>query len=227
MTITLLKSRLTVPYTINGKIFYLTKEQIQAHLDKEYHIKKAEEEYKRLAMTKTNVINIVQEEAKKTGIDPKKVISAKAGEKFKKAQDVDVQVYKRQSTKKVKRLTELNKKRVEQYMWTMSNRLKLKPITDLKIHPNYKPAILIVYINNDKRNFEVHIPFNFRDFGITELDELGPIIEKKKNSIVKDMMTSLGKRFGLKLRKLIVEHPDQKKLKSKKVKLEALGYKLD
>ncbi|GJY11512.1 hypothetical protein Tco_0379697 [Tanacetum coccineum] len=34
-------------------------------------------------------------------------------------------------------------------------------------------------------------------------------------------------RFSLKLRKLIAEHPDQEKLKSKKVKLEALGYNLD
>ncbi|GJX62070.1 hypothetical protein Tco_0294970 [Tanacetum coccineum] len=34
-------------------------------------------------------------------------------------------------------------------------------------------------------------------------------------------------RFSMKLRKLIAEHPDQEKLKSKKVKLEALGYKMD
>ncbi|GJS67112.1 hypothetical protein Tco_0681676 [Tanacetum coccineum] len=34
-------------------------------------------------------------------------------------------------------------------------------------------------------------------------------------------------RFGLKLKKLITEHPDQEKLQSKKVKLEAIGYKLD
>ncbi|GJT00840.1 hypothetical protein Tco_0822009 [Tanacetum coccineum] len=34
-------------------------------------------------------------------------------------------------------------------------------------------------------------------------------------------------RFSIKLRKLIAEHPDQEKLKSKKVKLEALGYKMD
>ncbi|GJZ52342.1 hypothetical protein Tco_0606857 [Tanacetum coccineum] len=31
-------------------------------------------------------------------------------------------------------------------------------------------------------------------------------------------------RFSLKLRKMIANHPDQDKLKSKKVKLEALGY---
>nr|GEX75538.1 hypothetical protein [Tanacetum cinerariifolium] len=67
-----------VPYTINGKLFYLTEEQILAHMDKEDQIKKAEKEAKRLAMTKNEVIKIVQEEAEKIGIDPKKVISAKA-----------------------------------------------------------------------------------------------------------------------------------------------------
>ncbi|GJY02125.1 hypothetical protein Tco_0360277 [Tanacetum coccineum] len=34
-------------------------------------------------------------------------------------------------------------------------------------------------------------------------------------------------RFYQKLRELIAKHPDQEKLKSKRVKLEALGYKLD
>ncbi|GJQ93180.1 hypothetical protein Tco_0004319 [Tanacetum coccineum] len=34
-------------------------------------------------------------------------------------------------------------------------------------------------------------------------------------------------RFCQKLRELIAKHPDQEKLKSKRVKLEAVGYKLD
>ncbi|GJU88702.1 hypothetical protein Tco_1301125 [Tanacetum coccineum] len=34
-------------------------------------------------------------------------------------------------------------------------------------------------------------------------------------------------RFSMKLRKLIAEYPDQENLKSKKVKLEALGYNMD
>ncbi|GKC11161.1 hypothetical protein Tco_1007943, partial [Tanacetum coccineum] len=34
-------------------------------------------------------------------------------------------------------------------------------------------------------------------------------------------------RFGMKIKKLIAEHPDQEKLKSKKVKLEALGYEMN
>nr|GEZ26255.1 uncharacterized mitochondrial protein AtMg00810-like [Tanacetum cinerariifolium] len=123
----------------------------------------------------------------KIGIDQKKVIGAKAGKKFKKAHDAKMQVYKRKHTKKVKRLTELNKKRAEQYMWTMSNRLNPELITYVKIHPNSNPALLTVYRNNDKRDFDVHNPFKFADFGITKLDELDPIIEKKKNSIVKDL----------------------------------------
>ncbi|GKD79075.1 hypothetical protein Tco_1341696 [Tanacetum coccineum] len=43
-------------------------------------------------------------------------------------------------------------------------------------------------------------------------------------SIIK---TSENARFGLKLKKLIVEHANQEKLPSKKVKLEVVGYKLD
>nr|GEV31974.1 hypothetical protein [Tanacetum cinerariifolium] len=148
----------------------------------------------------------------------------------------------------------------------------------------------------DKRNFDVQNPFNFGDFGVTEWDELREIIPKKKNQVVKCLMTSFSKRyerlrtipeelgiksnlpaleepeygmffidvfgdeafsrmngihkvnietlltylvmasnittpknvrFCLKLRKLIETHPDQEKLKYKKVKLESVGYKLD
>ncbi|GJU67247.1 hypothetical protein Tco_1253506 [Tanacetum coccineum] len=184
-------------------------------------------------------------------------------------------------------------------MWTMTNRIKPEPITDVRIHPNTKHIVASVFRNNDKINFDVHNPFKFTNFGITELDKLGPIIQKKKYSGVKDLMTSLRKRyerlkkipeelgiqsallapvpeqassqtsgrkrkhmelepefkedihkvgmdslvsylvmasmvkteenarFSLKLRKLIVDQPDQEKLKSKKVKLEALGYHVE
>ncbi|GJU07800.1 retrovirus-related pol polyprotein from transposon TNT 1-94 [Tanacetum coccineum] len=143
-----------VPYMINEKMHYLTNDEINSHLEKEDKIKKAAEEAKRLEITNTKVIKIVQEEAEKIGIDPKKIISAKAGEKFKKAQDAKIQVHKRQHTKKAKRLMELNKKRFEQYKWTISSRLNPEPNTDVKIHPNSKPAVLTVYKNNDKRNFQ-------------------------------------------------------------------------
>ncbi|GKD50652.1 hypothetical protein Tco_1279628 [Tanacetum coccineum] len=49
-----------------------------------------------------------------------------------------------------------------------------------------------------------------------------------KNLIAASMVKSTeNARFSMKLRKLIAEHLDQEKLKSKKVKLEALGYKMD
>ncbi|GJV60604.1 retrovirus-related pol polyprotein from transposon TNT 1-94 [Tanacetum coccineum] len=190
------------------------------------------------------------------------------------------EVLKREHSKKVKLLTKLNRRRAEEYMWTMTNRIKHEGISDVRIHPNTKPIVASVFRDNDKRNFNVHQPIKFLDFGIIELDELGPIIQKKKNFVVKDMMTSLRKRyerlnkilkelgiqsglpapafqrwddihkvrvdslvsylvmalmvktkknarFSLKLRKMIVDHLDQDKLKSKKVKLEALGYVRD
>ena len=40
-------------------------------------------------------------------------------------------------------------------------------------------------------------PFRFADFGITELDELGPIIAKKNNVVVKYLLKSLGIRYDL------------------------------
>ncbi|GJV76335.1 hypothetical protein Tco_1507919 [Tanacetum coccineum] len=91
-------------------------------------INKVAEEGRLFEMNKPEVIKVVHEEAKNIGINPKTIISAKAG--------------------------------------TMT-----------------------------KRNFEVHNPFRFADFRLTELDELGPIIGKKKNSIVKDLMASFSKRY--------------------------------
>ncbi|GKF57201.1 hypothetical protein Tco_0170738, partial [Tanacetum coccineum] len=42
-----------------------------------------------------------------------------------------------------------------------------------------------------------------------------------------NITTAENTRLCLKLRKMIENHPDQEKLKSKKVKLESVGYKLD
>ncbi|GJQ97698.1 hypothetical protein Tco_0008837 [Tanacetum coccineum] len=126
-------------------------------------------------------VSFIHEEASNLGIDPKVLASAKGGQEFKKIQDAKLKVLNREHSQKVKRQMELRKKRLEHYMWTTSSRLKPKPITDVKIHPNTKPAVLTVYKGNDRRNFDVHNPFKFADFGVTELDELGPIIEKKKN----------------------------------------------
>ncbi|GKE45417.1 hypothetical protein Tco_1472701 [Tanacetum coccineum] len=148
-------------------------------------MKKTAEEEKLLAMSRPEVTKVV-------------------GETFKKARDAEHEVLKREHSKKVKRLTELNRRRAEEYMWTMTNKIKPEPITDVRIHPNTKPIVAYVFRNNDKRNFDVYNPFKFTDFGITKLDELGPIIQKKNNFVVKDLMISLSKRYE-RLKKILEE----------------------
>ncbi|GJU67246.1 hypothetical protein Tco_1253505, partial [Tanacetum coccineum] len=91
-----------VEFLINGKIVYLTKQEILEYWGKEGKMKKAVEEAKLLAMSRPEVIKVVCEEAKKLGIDPKEAISIMAGETFKKAQDVEHEVLKRDHSKKVK-----------------------------------------------------------------------------------------------------------------------------
>ncbi|GJU36012.1 hypothetical protein Tco_1184366 [Tanacetum coccineum] len=84
-----------VPYMINGKMYYLTDKEMQAHLDREEKLRKVVEEERLLSITKPEAIKVVQEEAEKIGLDPKKIASTKAGEKFKKARDAEHEVLKR------------------------------------------------------------------------------------------------------------------------------------
>nr|GFB87224.1 hypothetical protein [Tanacetum cinerariifolium] len=116
--------------------------------DKEEEIKKAEEEVRLNAISKTEIIKVVCEESKKLGIHPKEAITTKAGELFKKAQEAKHDVLKRQHTEK-----------------------------------------------RGGRNFDVHKPFLFGAFGISELDKLREIIPKKKNRVLKDLMNSLSRRY--------------------------------
>ncbi|GJU99296.1 hypothetical protein Tco_1328567 [Tanacetum coccineum] len=184
-----------VPYMINGKMCYLTDKEMQAYLDREEKLKNAAEEERLLAISKPEEIKVVQEEAEKIILDPKKIASAKAGEKFKKAQDAEHQVLKREHTEKVRKSLELRKHKFENYMWTINSRLKPETITDIKIHPKTKPVVITVYRGTDGRNFDVHKPFAFGAFGISELDELREIIPKKKNAVVQDLMNSLSQRY--------------------------------
>ncbi|GKB25140.1 hypothetical protein Tco_0864541 [Tanacetum coccineum] len=63
---------------------------------------------------------------------------------------------------------------------------------------------MTVYRGTDGRTFDVHNPFAFGDFGISELDELGEIIPKKKNVVVKDLMNSLSQRYE-RIKKILEE----------------------
>nr|GEW35086.1 hypothetical protein [Tanacetum cinerariifolium] len=152
-----------VEFIINRRTVYLTEQEIQDYWDKEEQIKKAKEEAKINVISKTEIIKVIREEAKKLGIRPKKEISTKAGELFKKSQDAEHEIY-----------------------------------------PKTKPVVITVYRGTDGRNFNVHKPFLFGAFGISELDELREIIPKKKNTVVKDLMNSLSRRYK-RLRKILEE----------------------
>ncbi|GJR98278.1 hypothetical protein Tco_0270452 [Tanacetum coccineum] len=93
-----------VEFIINGRKVYLTEQEIQDYWDKVEQIKKAEEEARLNAISKPEVIKVVREEAKKLGNHPKEAITTKAGELFKKAQDAEHEVLKRQHTRKVRNL---------------------------------------------------------------------------------------------------------------------------
>nr|GEX74251.1 retrovirus-related Pol polyprotein from transposon TNT 1-94 [Tanacetum cinerariifolium] len=125
--------------------------EIQEYWDKEEEIKKAKEEARLNAISKTEAI------------------TTKSGELFKKAQDAKHE--------------------------TVSSRLKPEPITDIKIHPKSKPVVITIFRGIDGRNFNVHKPFLFRAFRISELNELREIIPNGKNGVVKDLMNSLSRRY--------------------------------
>ena len=95
----------------------------------------------------------------------------------------------------MKKAAEIRQKKIDRYNWVMTSRYKPEPITDIYIHPNTKPANISVYRGNDKRNFELHSPFRFSEFGISELDELHPLIEKKKNVAKTQLLKSLSQRY--------------------------------
>ncbi|GJZ83697.1 hypothetical protein Tco_0648870 [Tanacetum coccineum] len=71
--------QIRVPYQIHKKIYQLTNDEIQAHLDKEKMLKKAAKEARLLAISKPELIKVVHKEALNIGIDPKVLASAKGG----------------------------------------------------------------------------------------------------------------------------------------------------
>nr|GEW36919.1 hypothetical protein [Tanacetum cinerariifolium] len=112
--------------------------------------------------------------------------------------------------------------------------LELVPETRIpRLECNRALAKNVLFVNN----MVIEEP----EFGIFVTDEFGDQAFKRWSDIDKVGMEALvsylvatsmvkspeNARFSMKLRKLITEHPDQEKLKSKKVKLECIRYKMD
>ncbi|GKC82338.1 hypothetical protein Tco_1138055 [Tanacetum coccineum] len=235
-----------VPYEVNGKMFQLNNEEIQAHLDKEEKLEKATREAR---LSKSELIK-----------------------EFIKKQKAELNVLNKERLKKLEKAKVLKKKRIDQYKWTISSRLKPETTTDIHIHPNTKPVVITVYRGNDQRNFEVHNSFRFGkkydrlkvipgEIRITSsLPALDKLLSKSQAEkgrfksyvfgdeafqrmsdihkvdvdtlltylvMASNVNTPANQRFCMVLRSLIDNHPDKEKLKSKRVKLEAVGYSLN
>ncbi|GKD19926.1 hypothetical protein Tco_1209084 [Tanacetum coccineum] len=109
-----------VPYEIHGKLYHLTEEQIQAHLDKE---EKMEQAAKEARLSKHELIKVVHEEATKDGVNPKALSRKKGGHEFLKIQDDKMNVLKRERLEKFTKAKELRKKIIDQYRWTTTRRI--------------------------------------------------------------------------------------------------------
>ena len=181
-----------IPYEINGVMYLLTPAQITDYLEKEETLRKVAEEER---ASKAEMAKVVVEEGKALGLKPQVLQSGAGGALFKKAQDEELRTLNQAREAQLKRASEIRQKKIDRYNWVMTGRYKPEPITDIYIHPNTKPAIVSVYRGSDKRDFEVHSPFRFSEFGISELDELQPLIEKKKNVAKTQLLKSLSQRY--------------------------------
>ncbi|GKB41293.1 hypothetical protein Tco_0886235 [Tanacetum coccineum] len=186
-----------VPYMINGKMCYLTNIEMQAYLDKEEKLRKAIEEARLLAISKPEVIKVVQEESKEIGLDPKKIATAKAGDKFKKAQVAKHEVLKRQHTRRYERIRKIPEE------------LGIKSAQPAPTHAPEQAS------SKSSRRKRKHMELD------PEIKSSWVGVESLVSYLVIALMvkTEENARFSLKLRKLIADHPDQENLKSKRVNL--------
>ena len=146
-------------------------------------------------MSKPELIKVVHEEAEKIGLATEELATEKAGAAFKKAQEEEMSTLKKQREEKLRKDAQIIKTRIERYTSVMKERLKPETITNIKIHRNTKPAIVTVFRGAYQRVMDIHDPFRFADFGISELDELRPIISKKTNVVVPSLLKSLKLRY--------------------------------
>nr|GEV06855.1 hypothetical protein [Tanacetum cinerariifolium] len=175
---------------------------------------------------------VVHKKEKKFGIHLKEAITTKAGELFKKAQEAEHEVLKRQHTEKS--ALPPPEQAPSQTSGRKQKHIGLKPETRIpRLECNRTLPENVLFI----KNTIIKEP----EYGIFFTDKLGDQAFQRWSDIDKVRMEALvsylvaatmvkspeNARFSMKLRKLIAEHLDQEKLKSNKVKLEALEYNME
>ncbi|PWA52348.1 hypothetical protein CTI12_AA455900 [Artemisia annua] len=100
-----------------------------------------------------------------------------------------------EANKKAKLITERKQRNYERYVWTMTKTKGEGPITDILIHPFKKGEPLGASVQRGPRVNEVYTPFKLSDFGIKEWDMIGPILKKKKNKCIPELLGNLTKKY--------------------------------
>nr|GEV96947.1 nodulin MtN21 /EamA-like transporter family protein [Tanacetum cinerariifolium] len=176
----------------------------------EEEIKKAEEEARLNAISKTGVIKVVREEAKKLSIHPKEAITTKAGNCLRKLRMLNMRSSKDNTLRRIQSVLPAPEQAPSQTLRKQRKHMELEPETRI---PGLKCNRALFKMSSYQR---------WSDIDKVRMKALVSYL------VVASMVKSPEiARFGIKLRKLIAEHPGQEKLKSKKVKLEALGYNMD
>nr|GEV06993.1 hypothetical protein [Tanacetum cinerariifolium] len=134
---------------------------------------------------------------KKLGIHPKEAIFTKADELFKKAQDAEHEVLKRQHTKKVRLSFELKKHKIfvvhKPFLFGAFGISELDELRE--IIPNKKNTVVAELMNSLSQRWS----------DIDKVRMLALVSYLVAASVVKSLENA---RFSMKLRKLIAEHPD-------------------
>nr|GEV26361.1 copia protein [Tanacetum cinerariifolium] len=78
-----------IPYEINEKMYQLTNEQIQAHLEKEEQMERAAQEAKMIKLNKPDLIKVVEEVANEDEVGPNALRNKKGSQEFLKQQDAE------------------------------------------------------------------------------------------------------------------------------------------
>ncbi|GJY81264.1 hypothetical protein Tco_0494015 [Tanacetum coccineum] len=235
-----------VPYMINGKMHYLTNDEINEHLEKEELITKAVEQARLLVITKPEVVKVVRDEAEKIRINPERITSAKEGEKFKKAQDAKLKVINKERNEKLRKSLALRKHNIDRRTFEVHNPFSfgafgITKLDDLReIIPKKKNAVVKDLMNSLSRRKrkhmelkpEVKVPSLDYDRilpeGVSCMNSM--VIEEPEHGIFFTHVfgDQAFQRWNdihkdsLKLQELNDEQPGKEKLKSKTVKLEAL-----
>ncbi|GJR39863.1 hypothetical protein Tco_1215547 [Tanacetum coccineum] len=234
-----------VPYEIYRKMYLLTEEQIQVHSNKEEKLEKAAREAR---LNKPELIKVVHEMAKLELTQ--KIFRSQRVDELKdiipKKKNKVVEDLMNSLRKKYESLREtLDELGITSILPAFVQVLSLTSGRKRK-HQELKLEVRILRLECNRNllegiSFVNNLVIEYLENGIFFIDVFGDEDFQRINDIHKvdvetlltylvmgsNISTPANQRFCTSLRSLIDSHPKKEKLKSKKVKLEAIGYSLN